>query len=98
MCAILADQHSDAFSGKPDTRAFRTYLENPVAIPLRRSKNVKTTVIRTSTVAPTERDEEVISCPPDTEVGGSKHKVYPYHKERFTEHSDVNNVYAGRGW
>jgi len=95
VCAVLADQHSDAFSGKCDARAFRAYLENPVAVRSRTSKNVKMMAIRTSTATATQRDEEIISCPPNGEVISSGHGTNAYYEERSIEHKEVNNVYAG---
>jgi len=98
ICAVLADQHSDALSWKCDTWAFRAYLENPVAIRSRTSINVKTTAIMTSTATATQRDEEAIFCPPNGEVISSEHGTYPYYEERFIEQKKVDNVYAGSGW
>ena len=86
MCAVLVDQHSDAFSGRHGTWALPTYREYMAEFRLRKSMYVKITAVRTSTAAATARVEVAITCPPNAQVVGLEHEPYTYLEEMATEH------------
>jgi len=93
MCASLVDQHSDA-SWRHDTQTLHTHLGSPVAIPLRKSRNIEKTAIRISTAAATVSAEVVISCPSNAQAVRLEHEIYPYYKAFLAEHTEPGKFHA----
>ena len=93
MPYFRTDTHDQIPATTP--RSVSSYLAKPVAVRSRASKNIMKMAIRTSSAAVIERDTLDRVCSPDIQGLDSENKTHPYHERIFSEHTDLNSVYAG---